>query len=56
MFKDRLFGFLKIVGTPYLKIKYKINVIGKTNIPKQNGFIIASNHINNDDQIGRAHV
>lgn len=50
MFKDRLFGFLKIVGTPYLKIKYKINVIGKTNIPKQNGFIIASNHINNDDQ------
>lgn len=50
MFKDRFFGFLKIVGTPYLKIKYKINVIGKTNIPKQNGFIIASNHINNDDQ------
>ncbi len=50
MFRDRFFGFLKIVGTPYLKIKYKINVIGKTNIPKQNGFIIASNHINNDDQ------
>lgn len=50
MFRDRFFGLLKIVGTPYLKIKYKINVKGKTNIPKQNGFIIASNHINNDDQ------
>ncbi len=50
MFRDGFFGFLKIVGTPYLKIKYKINVNGKSNIPKQNGFIIASNHINNDDQ------
>lgn len=50
MFRDRFFGLLKIVGTPYLKIKYKINVKGKANIPKQNGFIIASNHINNDDQ------
>lgn len=50
MFRDRFFRFLKIIGTPYLKIKYKINVKGKANIPKQNGFIIASNHINNDDQ------
>lgn len=50
MFRDGFFGLLKIVGTPYLKTKYKINVKGKTNIPKQNGFIIASNHINNDDQ------
>lgn len=31
-------------------IKFRSKVFGKENVPYQNGFIIASNHVNSSDQ------
>lgn len=47
---EKYFKIFRIIGTPYFKMFFKVNVKGVENIPFQNGLIIASNHIQNNDQ------
>ncbi len=45
----KLYSVLKPVARIFFTLKYDIKVYGKENIPKDRGFILASNHIKNDD-------
>mgnify|MGYP006422531697 CR=1 FL=1 len=43
--------FIRSIIKLYYKIFYKINISGYENIPKNDGYIIVSNHISNNDPL-----
>ncbi|HHW35961.1 MAG TPA: 1-acyl-sn-glycerol-3-phosphate acyltransferase [Bacillales bacterium] len=44
-----LYKFGKALCSIYLKLQYKIEVVGIENIPKDGGVLLCSNHISNND-------
>ncbi|MGM0379144.1 MAG: lysophospholipid acyltransferase family protein [Bacillota bacterium] len=44
-------NFIRFIMKVYYKLFFKINVDGYKNIPKNDGFIIVSNHISNHDPL-----
>lgn len=51
MKEPKFYRFARLVVTPFVKLVYRPTVIGKENIPKEGGVVLAGNHTNYFDSI-----
>jgi len=47
--ENKLYRFIRVVGTPIFKILYRPTIVGSENIPKSGRVILAGNHTSNLD-------
>jgi 1-acyl-sn-glycerol-3-phosphate acyltransferase len=51
MKEPKFYRFARLIVTAFVKLVYRPTVVGKENIPKEGGIVLAGNHTNYFDSI-----